>query len=382
MEIRDAKMTKFPFDILSKDGDARSGVLQTSRGKIMTPAFMPVGTAGTVKGLYMEQVAGAGSDIILGNTYHLMLRPGAERVKKLGGLHEFSGWSGPILTDSGGFQVWSLSKLRKMTEEGVEFQSHLDGSKHLLSPERSIEIQADLLGADICMQLDECTDYPISHELAKKSMELSLRWGRRSLEKFGKRESQNLFAIIQGSNFEDLRRLVREECVKETLNGGYGGFAIGGLAVGEGHENMCKTLDFTIPNLPSDRPRYLMGVGKPIDLVEAVARGVDMFDCVIPTRSGRHGQVWTDTGPYNIKKAEYCEDQTPLDEKIDCSASNNYTKAYIHHLVRSGELLGSMILSWHNIAYYQDLMSRMRVAISSGEFDSFITNFRLNYTQA
>jgi len=208
-----------------------------------------------------------------------------------------------------------------------------------------------------------------------------LRWGRRSLEKFGRRESQNLFAIIQGSNFEDLRRISVEACVKETLNGGYGGFAIGGLAVGEGHENMCKTLDFTIPNLPLDRPRYLMGVGKPIDLVEAVARGVDMFDCVIPTRSGRHGQVWTDNGPYNIKKAKFSEDQTPLDEKINCSASNDYTKAYIHHLVRSGELLGSMILSWHNIAYYQNLMSRIRTAISDGEFDSFITNFRLNYSQ-
>ena len=372
-------MAVFPFDIHAKDGAARSGVLKTPRGDIATPAFMPVGTAGTVKGLYMDQVQQAGSDIILGNTYHLMLRPGAERVKRLGGLHKFGGWDGPILTDSGGFQVWSLSKLRKMTEEGVTFQSHLDGSKHMLSPERSIEIQADLLGADISMQLDECTDFPVSHDIAARSMELSLRWGRRSLEAFGLREDQTLFAIVQGSNDPDLRQQSAEASIAEKTAGGFGGFAIGGLAVGEGHEAMCETLSFTTPHLPEDRPRYLMGVGKPIDIVEAVYRGVDMFDCVIPTRSGRHGQVWTDKGPYNIKRAEFAEDQSPLDETISCPASQNYSKAYIHHLIRSKELLGAMILSWHNIAYFQDLMRRIRFAITNEAYEKFVDDFRAGW---
>ena len=372
-------MAKFTFDISAKSGKARTGVLKTSRGDIRTPAFMPVGTAATVKGLYMDQVASAGADIILGNTYHLMLRPGAERVKKLGGLHAFSGWSGPMLTDSGGFQVWSLSKLRKITEEGVTFQSHIDGSKHILTPERSIEIQADLLGADICMQFDECTEFPSPHAAAAKSMELSLRWGRRSLEAFGGRETQTLFAIVQGSTFADLRQQSAEASVQESTAGGYGGFAIGGLAVGEGHDAMCETLDVTVPFLPKDRPRYLMGVGKPIDLVEAVHRGVDMFDCVIPTRSGRHGQVWTDHGPYNIKNARFAEDNTPLDPQISCPASQDYSKAYVHHLIRSGELLGAMILSWHNIAYFQDLMARMRQAIADDGLTAFANNFRNNY---
>ena len=372
-------MAVFPFDIHAQDGAARSGVLKTPRGDIATPAFMPVGTAGTVKGLYMDQVQQAGSDIILGNTYHLMLRPGAERVKRLGGLHKFGGWDGPILTDSGGFQVWSLSKLRKMTEEGVTFQSHLDGSKHMLSPERSIEIQADLLGADISMQLDECTDFPVSHDVAKRSMELSLRWGRRSLEAFGLRENQTLFAIVQGSNYPDLRQQSAEASIAEKTAGGFGGFAIGGLAVGEGHEAMCETLSFTTPHLPEDRPRYLMGVGKPIDIVEAVYRGIDMFDCVIPTRSGRHGQVWTDKGPYNIKRAEFAEDQSPLDETISCPASQNYSKAYIHHLIRSKELLGAMILSWHNIAYFQDLMRRIRFAITNEAYEKFVEDFRAGW---
>ncbi|WP_427450425.1 tRNA guanosine(34) transglycosylase Tgt [Litorimonas sp. WD9-15] len=372
-------MAKFSFDIHASEGEARTGVLKTPRGDIRTPAFMPVGTAGTVKGLYMDQVRQAGADIILGNTYHLMLRPGAERVKRLGGLHKFGGWDGPILTDSGGFQVWSLSKLRKMTEEGVTFQSHLDGSKHMLSPERSIEIQADLLGADISMQLDECTDFPVSHDKAAKSMELSLRWGRRSLEAFGDRETQTLFAIVQGSNFPDLRKLSAEASIAEATSGGYGGFAIGGLAVGEGHEAMCETLSFTTPHLPKDRPRYLMGVGKPIDIVEAVYRGVDMFDCVIPTRSGRHGQVWTDRGPYNIKRAEFAEDRSLLDESITCPASQDYTKAYVHHLIRSKELLGAMILSWHNIAYFEDLMARIRASIASGTFEAFVRGFRAGW---
>ena len=372
-------MTEFTFQIDATEGAARTGVLKTARGDIRTPAFMPVGTAGTVKALYMNQVKAAGADIILGNTYHLMLRPGAERVKRLGGLHEFGGWKGPILTDSGGFQVWSLSKLRKMSEKGVEFQSHLDGSKHMLSPERSIEIQADLLGADISMQLDECTNFPSTHEEAAKSMELSLRWGRRSLEAFGDRETQTLFAIVQGSTFADLRKISAEASVEAKVNGlGYGGYAIGGLAVGEGHDAMLETLDNVVPFLPHIRPRYLMGVGKPIDLVESVARGVDMFDCVIPTRSGRHGQVWADRGPFNIKSARFSEDLSPLDETINCPASQDYSKAYIHHLVRSGELLGAMILSWHSIAYYQNLMSRMRTAIATGTFDAFASNFRKN----
>lgn len=374
-------MAKFPFDIHATDGTARTGVLRTPRGDIRTPAFMPVGTAGTVKGVYMDQVRQAGADIILGNTYHLMLRPGAERVARLGGLHKFGGWDGPILTDSGGFQVWSLSKLRKMTEEGVTFQSHLDGSKHMLSPERSIEIQADLLGADISMQLDECTDFPVSYDKAAQSMELSLRWGKRSLEAFGEREGQTLFAIVQGSNYPELRKMSAEASIKEDAAGGYGGFAIGGLAVGEGHAAMCETLAVTTPYLPLDRPRYLMGVGKPIDIVEAVYRGVDMFDCVIPTRSGRHGQVWTDTGPYNIKRAEFAENQSPLDSGISCPASRDYTKAYVHHLIRSNELLGAMLLSWHNIAYFEDLMARIRASIAAGEFEKFAADFRTNWSK-
>ncbi|RZV41317.1 MAG: tRNA guanosine(34) transglycosylase Tgt [Acidimicrobiales bacterium] len=372
-------MTEFNFNIDTIDGKARAGVLKTSRGDIRTPAFMPVGTAGTVKCLYMDQVKSAGADIILGNTYHLMLRPGAERLARLGGLHKFGGWTGPILTDSGGFQVWSLSKLRKMSEKGVEFQSHIDGSKHMLSPERSIEIQADLLGADISMQLDECTNFPSTRDEAAKSMEMSLRWGKRSLEAFGEREAQTLFAIVQGSTFPDLRKKSAEASVDTKVNGiGYGGYAIGGLAVGEGHEAMLETLENVMPHLPANRPRYLMGVGKPIDLVESVARGVDMFDCVIPTRSGRHGQVWADTGPYNIKSAKFAEDLTPLDETIACEASAKYSKAYIHHLVRSGELLGSMILSWHNIAYYQNLMSRIRASIKRRDYAEFVCKFRQN----
>jgi len=268
-----------------------------------------------------------------------------------------------------------------MTEEGVTFQSHLDGSKHLLSPERSIEIQADLLGADISMQLDECTDFPVPYDKAAQSMELSLRWGQRSLAAFGERETQTLFAIVQGSNYPELRKMSAEASIKEATAGGYGGFAIGGLAVGEGHAAMCETLSFTTLHLPKDRPRYLMGVGKPIDIVEAVYRGVDMFDCVIPTRSGRHGQVWTDIGPYNIKRAEFAEDQSCLDPMISCPASQDYTKAYVHHLIRSNELLGAMLLSWHNIAYFEDLMARIRASITAGEFEAFVVNFRKNWSK-
>ena len=362
----------FPFDIHATDGKARAGTLSTPRGDIRTPAFMPVGTAGTVKALYMDQVRGAGADIILGNTYHLMLRPGAERVKRLGGLHAFSGWGGPILTDSGGFQVWSLSKIRKMTEEGVEFRSHIDGAKVMLTPERSIEIQAGLLGADISMQFDECTDHPATFAQAEASMELSLRWGKRSLEAFGEREAQTLFAIVQGSTFPELRQRSAEAC-REMV--GFGGYAIGGLAVGEGHEMMLDTIAATEPHLPVDRPRYLMGVGKPVDLVESVARGVDMFDCVLPTRSGRHGQAWTDAGPLNLKNARFKEDPEPIMPELDCPASRDYSRAYIHHLVKSGEYLGSMLLSWHNTAYYQSLMARMRSAISEGQFGAFRRDF-------
>ena len=370
-------MTGFPFDIHATDGAARTGVLKTTRGEIRTPAFMPVGTAGTVKALYMDQVKETGADIILGNTYHLMLRPGAERVKRLGGLHKFSTWQGPILTDSGGFQVWSLSKLRKMTEEGVKFRSHIDGSEHNLTPERSIEIQADLVGADISMQLDECTPFGCSENEARQSMELSIRWGQRSKAAFGTRDNQALFGIVQGSVFENLRR----ESAEKLIETGYDGYAIGGLAVGEGFEVMCEVLDFTTPHLPTERPRYLMGVGKPIDLVEAVARGVDMFDCVLPTRSGRHGQAWSDYGPINIKRAEFAEDESPLNPDINCPASTDYSRAYLNHLFRSGEYLSAMLLSWHNIAYFEDLTARMRAAIAAGTFDAFRRDFRAKWEE-
>lgn len=373
-------MAIFPYDIHATDGRARTGMLRTTRGDIQTPAFMPVGTAATVKGVFMDDVRQTGADIILGNTYHLMLRPGAERIAKLGGLHKFCGWDGPMLTDSGGFQVWSLSNLRTMSEKGVEFRSHIDGSKHMLSPERSMEIQAELLGADICMQFDECTPFPATPDQARASMELSLRWGERSIAAFGDRPNQTLFAIIQGSTYEDLRAESAKRSIEiGSETGGYGGYAIGGLAVGEGHETMCNVLEFTTPHLPSDRPRYLMGVGKPIDLVEAVYRGVDMFDCVIPTRSGRHGQVWADQGPYNIKKAEFADDNTPLDAAINCPASQNYSKAYVRHLIRSSEMLGQMILSWHNIAYFEDLMRRIRIEIAAGTYEQFVVNFRAGW---
>ncbi|MEL6474383.1 MAG: tRNA guanosine(34) transglycosylase Tgt [Pseudomonadota bacterium] len=357
-------MAEFSFDISARSGAARTGILKTPRGDIRTPAFMPVGTAGTVKALYMDQVASTGAEIILGNTYHLMLRPGAERVHRLGGLHAFSGWSGPMLTDSGGFQVWSLAQLRKMDPNGVTFRSHIDGSEHRLTPARSIEIQADLLGADISMQLDECTDFPATHEDAKRSLDLSLDWGQRSLDAFGDRTEQTLFGIVQGSNYADLR----EESAKGVVAQGFGGYAIGGLAVGEGHAQMCETLDWTAPLLPDNRPRYVMGVGKPVDLVECVARGVDMFDCVLPTRSGRHGQAWTWDGPINLKNAKFAEDRSPVDEAVDCPASRDYSRAYLHHLFKAGEYLGPMLLSWHNTAFFQALMSSLRAAIAEGTF--------------
>ncbi len=360
-------MAEFPFHIHATDGQARAGRLASPRGDIATPAFMPVGTAGTVKALYLDQVRRAGTDIILGNTYHLMLRPTAERVQRLGGLHRFMGWAHPILTDSGGFQVFSLSDLRRMKEEGVEFRSHLDGSKHFLSPERSIEIQADLLGADISMQLDECVGNPCEHAEAANAMRLSARWGDRSKAYFGERDRQALFGIVQGSTHADLRR----ESAQRVVETGFDGYAIGGLAVGEGHQAMCDTISLTAPLLPAGRPRYLMGVGKPIDIVEAVARGIDMFDCVLPTRSGRHGQAWTWDGPLNLKNARFVEDDTPLDPGSSCPASRDYSRAYLHHLFKAGEYLGPMLLSWHNIAFFQAMMAAMRTAITEGRFEAW-----------
>ena len=367
-------MVAFPFEISAREGAARTGVLQTPRGDIRTPAFMPVGTAGTVKALTVDQVRQSGADILLGNTYHLMLRPGAERVARLGGLHKFMRWDGPILTDSGGFQVMSLSKIAKVKEEAVSFQSHIDGSGHVLSPERSIEIQADLLGSDIVMQLDECVAWPAEHARAAEALRLSARWGARCKTAFGTRDAQALFGIQQGSTFEDLRR----ESAERLIEIGFDGYAIGGLAVGEGHEQMKAVLDYAAPMLPADRPRYLMGVGKPVDLVEAVARGVDMFDCVLPTRSGRHGQAWTRQGPINLKVAAYAEDEAPLDTTVDCPASRDYSKAYLHHLVKSDEILGQVLLSWHNLAFFQTLMAEMRAAIAGGRFEAYRKAFLTN----
>jgi queuine tRNA-ribosyltransferase len=366
-----AAMTTPAFLINAVDGAARTGVLKTARGDIRTPAFMPVGTAGTVKALTVDQVMAAGADIILGNTYHLMLRPGAERVARLGGLHRFMRWDRPILTDSGGFQVMSLAKIAKVKEEGVTFQSHIDGSKHKLTPERSIEIQADLLGSDIVMQLDECVSWPAEEGRAREAMALSARWGQRSKDAFGERPAQALFGIQQGSTFQALRR----ESSDRLIETGFDGYAIGGLAVGEGHAAMCEVLDYAAAMLPADRPRYLMGVGKPVDLVEAVARGVDMFDCVLPTRSGRHGQAWGWGGSVNLKNARFAEDDEPLDPSSDCPASRDYSKAYLHHLVKSEEILGQVLLSWHNIAFYQSLTAAMREAIAQGRFEAFRTAF-------
>ena len=371
-------MSAFPFILQATEGAARTGVLSTPRGDIRTPAFMPVGTAATVKALTTGQVRQAGADILLGNTYHLMLRPTAERVRRLGGLHRFMGWERPILTDSGGFQVMSLSKIAKVDETGVTFQSHLDGSRHALSPERSIEIQADLLGSDIVMQLDECVAWPTSEARATEALRLSARWGARCRAAFGERDAQALFGIQQGSTFEALRR----ESAERLQEIGFDGYAIGGLAVGEGHAAMCEVLDYAPAQLPADRPRYLMGVGKPVDLVEAVARGVDMFDCVLPTRSGRHGQAWTWEGPINLKAARFAEDDAPLDPASACPASSAYSKAYLHHLVRADEILGQVLLSWHNVAFFQALMAAMRSAIGAGTFRDFRQAFHARAADA
>ncbi|HKR87320.1 MAG TPA: tRNA guanosine(34) transglycosylase Tgt [Phenylobacterium sp.] len=365
-------MAAFPFSIAATDGRARTGLLSTPRGEIRTPAFMPVGTAGTVKALTVDQVAATGADILLGNTYHLMLRPSAERVARLGGLHRFMRWEKPILTDSGGFQVMSLSKIAKVTEDAVTFQSHIDGSRHKLTPERSMEIQADLLASDIVMQLDELVALPAEEGRAAEAMRRSARWGARCKARFGDREAQALFGIQQGGLSEALRR----ESAERLIETGFDGYALGGLAVGEGHAAMCEVLDFAPAMLPMERPRYLMGVGKPIDIVEAVWRGVDMFDCVLPTRSGRHGQAWTWAGPVNLKNARFAEDESPLDPESDVPASRDYSKAYLHHLVRADEILAKVLLSWHNIGFFQRLMSEVRAAIAEGRMDAFRADFR------
>ena len=372
---------RFKFTISATDGKARAGCMQMQRGDIRTPAFMPVGTAATVKAMKPETVREIGADIILGNTYHLMLRPGAERVARLGGLHKFMNWQRPILTDSGGYQVMSLSELRKLTEQGVEFRSHIDGSKHMLTPERSMEIQR-LLGSDIVMAFDECPRADQPRDVIAESMELSMRWARRSRAGFdsgGEHAAKSaLFGIQQGTLDEDLRQISAEKLIEI----GFDGYAVGGLAVGEGQEAMFATLDFAPDQLPQDKPRYLMGVGKPDDLVGAVERGIDMFDCVLPTRSGRNGQAFTWHGPLNLRNAKHAEDTGPLDERCACVVCNTYSRAYLHHLQKSGEILGAMLVTEHNLSFYQQLMQAMRDAIAEGRFATFAADFRRDYLSA
>ena len=361
---------RFGFDLLATEGRARTGVIRTPRGDIRTPAFMPVGTAATVKAMLPESVAATGADILLGNTYHLMLRPGAERVARLGGLHRFMNWERPILTDSGGFQVMSLSGLRKLTEAGVEFASHVDGSRHMLTPERSMEIQR-LLGSDIVMCFDECPALPADEARVASSMRLSMRWARRSRDAFGDRPGHALFGIQQGGVTPELRA----ESAQALRGIGFDGYAIGGLAVGEGQEAMFGVLDYAPGMLPQDRPRYLMGVGKPDDIVGAVARGVDMMDCVLPSRSGRTGQAWTRRGQVNIKNARHQDDPRPLDEACTCPACRGYSRAYLHHVFRAGEIISSMLLTWHNLHYYREIMAGMRGAIAAGRFAQWERDF-------
>ncbi|MCB1389825.1 MAG: tRNA guanosine(34) transglycosylase Tgt [Rhodobacteraceae bacterium] len=362
--------TRFSFTLAATDGAARTGVIHTPRGEIRTPAFMPVGTAGTVKAMLPESVRATGADILLGNTYHLMLRPTAERVAALGGLHRFMNWERPILTDSGGFQVMSLANLRKLTEEGVRFASHIDGSRHLLTPERSMEIQR-LLGSDIVMAFDECPALPADDTRVAESMRLSMRWAQRSRDAFGDRPGHALFGIMQGGVTRDLR----EESARALTAIGFEGYAIGGLAVGEGQEAMFGVLDYAPGFLPEDRPRYLMGVGKPDDIVGAVERGVDMMDCVLPSRSGRTGQAWTRRGSVNLRNARHRDDPRPLDEGCTCPACRGYSRAYLHHVVRADEIIGSMLLTWHNLHYYQDLMAGLRAAIAGGRLAAFVDTF-------
>jgi queuine tRNA-ribosyltransferase len=358
------------FTLHATDGQARTGVITTPRGDIRTPAFMPVGTAATVKAMMPESVRATGADILLGNTYHLMLRPGAERVARLGGLHRFMNWERPILTDSGGFQVMSLADLRKLTEKGVTFRSHVDGSKHELTPERSMEIQK-LLGSDIVMCFDECPALPADDKRVAESMRLSMRWAARSKDAFGDRSGHALFGIMQGGVTPELR----EESAKALVEIGFDGYAIGGLAVGEGQAAMFGVLDYAPGFLPQDKPRYLMGVGKPDDIVGAVKRGVDMMDCVLPSRSGRTGQGWTRRGQVNLRNARHAEDTRPLDEACTCPACRNYSRAYLHHVIKSGEIIGSMLLTWHNLHYFQEIMAGMREAIAAGRFDAWEADF-------
>ena len=362
--------TRFSFDKLAQDGKARLGRIHTPRGEIRTPAFMPVGTAATVKAMMPESVAATGADILLGNTYHLMLRPTAERIDRLGGLHRFMNWDKPILTDSGGFQVMSLASLRKLTEEGVKFKSHIDGSDHMLTPERSMEIQR-LLGSDIVMCFDECPALPADRKRLEQSMHLSMRWAARSREAFGDRPGHALFGIQQGGLDQELR----EQSAKALQEIGFEGYAIGGLAVGEGQEAMFACLDYAPDQLPEGRPRYLMGVGKPDDIVGAVKRGVDMMDCVLPSRSGRTGQGFTRKGVVNIKNARHADDPRPLDEDCGCPACRNYSRAYLHHVFRAQEMISGMLLTWHNLQYYQDIMSGMREAIAKGRFANWEARF-------
>jgi queuine tRNA-ribosyltransferase len=362
--------TRFNFTLQATDGAARTGVIDTPRGQIRTPAFMPVGTAATVKAMLPDSVAATGADILLGNTYHLMLRPGAERVARMGGLHRFMNWSKPILTDSGGFQVMSLAGLRKLTEDGVTFSSHVDGSKHFLSPETSMEIQK-LLGSDIVMCFDECPALPATEEAVAASMRLSMRWAQRSRDAFGDRPGHALFGIMQGG----VTRELREESAEALQAIGFDGYAVGGLAVGEGQEAMFGVLDYAPGFLPVDRPRYLMGVGKPDDIVGAVQRGIDMMDCVLPSRSGRTGQAWTPRGQVNIKNARHQDDPRPLDEDCTCPCCTGYSRAYLHHVFRAKEMISGMLLTWHNLHYYQQLMAGLRDAIAAGRLDAFVADF-------
>ncbi len=364
-------MTKmFGFKINSRDQKAREGVVTTARGDIRTPAFMPVGTAATVKAMMPESVAATGADVLLGNTYHLMLRPGAERMERLGGLHKFMNWSGPILTDSGGFQVMSLAGLRKLSEEGVKFKSHIDGSEHFLSPETSMEIQRQL-GSDIVMCFDECPALPADEKRVSESMQMSMRWAARSKDAFGDRPANALFGIQQGGVTKHLRAESAE--LLKAID--FDGYAIGGLAVGEGQAAMFDVLDYAPGQLPDDKPRYLMGVGKPDDIVGAVQRGVDMFDCVLPSRSGRNGQALTRMGAVNIKNARHADDPRPLDPDCSCPACANYSRAYLHHVFKANEIISSMLMTWHNLHYYQELMSGLRGAIAVGGLDSFVLAF-------
>jgi queuine tRNA-ribosyltransferase len=367
---------EFGFTLHRTDGAARLGTVHTGRGDIRTPAFMPVGTVGTVKAMYLSQVAETGADIILGNTYHLMLRPGAERVARLGGLHRFIGWNKPMLTDSGGFQVMSLAGLRTLTEKGVVFRSHVDGAKHEMTPERSIEIQG-LLGSDIQMQLDECVALPAERPLIEKAMELSLRWAERCKTAFGDQPGKAMFGIVQGGTEHDLRERSAKALAAMNLKG----YAVGGLAVGEPQAVMLETISATVQHLPEHKPRYLMGVGTPEDLLRSVARGIDMFDCVMPTRSGRHGLAFTRRGKVNLRNARHAEDMRPLDEESPCPAARDYSRAYLHHLFKANEALGQMLLSWNNLHYYQHLMGGMREAISQGRFTEFAAQTQADWAR-